>query len=119
MMTSPERRIGWSRPLTIALAVTAVIILGGCVKTRHVDAAEFLEKSKVPVGDVHLVRFVGVREGRAWLEEWSYWPVLGERTRRLWTEADGLAPDVLRNLEAKRVEYERRIAEERRRNLGG
>jgi hypothetical protein len=119
MMTSPERRIGWNRPLAVVLAATLVVVLAGCAKTRHVDAAEFLEKSKVPVGDVYLVRFVGVREGRAWLEEWSYWPVLGERTVRLWTEADGLAPDVLRNLEAKRVEYERWIAEERRRNLGG
>ena len=45
--------------------------------------------------------------------------MLGERTTRLWTEADGLAPEVLRGLEAKRVEYERWIAEERRRNLGG
>ena len=65
MMTSRERRIGWSRPLAVALVVTLAIALAGCAKTRHVDAAEFVAKSNIPVGDVYLVRFVGIREGRA------------------------------------------------------
>ena len=119
MMTSRQRRIGWSRPLAMALAVTIIATLAGCAKTRHVDATEFLEKANTHASALYSIHFVGVREGRAWLEEWKYWPVFGERTTMLWTEAEGLAPEVLRELEAKRVEYERWIAEERRRNLGG
>ena len=119
MMRSPKRRIGRSWPLAVALAVTVVLALAGCAKTRHVDPTEFLEKANTPVGDLYSVHFVGVREGRAWLEEWRYWPVVGEQTTKLWTETAGLAPEALRELEAKRIEYERWIAEERRRNLGG
>ena len=118
MRTSREPRIGPPLRATL-LAVMLVLAVTGCAKTRHVEPAEFLEKANVPVSALHLVRFVGVREGRAWLEEWSYWPLFGERTTKLWTEAESLPPEVLRDLEAKRVERERRIAEERRRNLGG
>ena len=103
------------------LAVTVALALAGCAKTttRHLGPAEFLDKTNAKANALYSIRFVGVRDGRAWLEEWTYRPVLGERTTKLWTEAEGLAPETLRDLEAKRVEYERRVAEERRRNLGG
>jgi hypothetical protein len=119
MTRSPERRSGRSQQLAAALAVALVLALGGCAKTRHLDAAEFLATANAPGGDLYHVRFVGVREGRAWLREWRYWPLVGEHTTMLWTEADGLAPEVRRELEAKGIEYERWIAAERRRNLGG
>ena len=118
-MTSPDRNTTLRGATAVVFAAIVLVTVAGCAKTRHVEPVEFLEKANVPVGDLHMVRFVGVREGRAWLEEWTYWPLFGEHTTKLWTEAHGLAPEVLRDLDAKRVEYERWIAEERRRNLGG
>jgi len=107
-----------ARPPAVVLVPLLVLMLGGCAKSRHLDAEEFLAKQRIGIGDVHAIFFIGVRDGRAYVEEWSYWPIVGERTRLLWTQADGLPPAVLRDLEAKRVEMERAIAEDRRRHGG-
>lgn len=94
-----------ANPVAVALVILVVgLCAGGCSKDRHLSPAEFIEKARTAeeAGDVHEVHFVGVREGRAYLREWRHWPVIGERTRLLWTEASGLPPATLRELEARK-----------------
>ncbi len=95
------------KPVAVVLAILAVgLFTGGCSEARRLSPAEFVDKAHTPVGDVHDVDFIGVRQGRAYLREWRYWPVIGERTRLLWTEASGLSPEELQELEAERIREE-------------
>jgi hypothetical protein len=91
-----------------AIVVILVVGLGevGCSRARHVSPWIFVRKARIQVTTVHDVNFVGVYRGRAYLSEWIYWPVIGARTRLLWTEADRLSPALLRELAAEKAREE-------------
>jgi len=73
--------------------------VGSGLYGRVATPAEFAAKGRLLSGTVHDTTFIGVHHGRAYLKEWRMWPVVGARTQVLWTEADGLSPEVLRELE--------------------
>ncbi|HEV8578994.1 MAG TPA: hypothetical protein VGX68_07900 [Thermoanaerobaculia bacterium] len=91
----------------VALMVSTAFAAGWLVGDRggveHVGPAEFVEREDL-IGSIQDAEFLGVAYDRAYLYEWSYWPIIGERTRFLWTEAGGLPPGVLRKLEAKEAQ---------------
>lgn len=101
--------------VTLAVAVCAV----GCSGPRRISPAKFVDKAATLSTSIHDVNFVGVYEGRAYLSEWTMWPVMGSKTRLLWTEASRLTPEYLRELKARKAEEDREAAESRRRHHKG
>ena len=98
------RRFQPSFVVVITLAVG--ILAGGCSQALHVSPSVFVWKSRTQVTTVHDVDFVGVYQNRAYLSEWAYLPVVGPSKWLLWTEADRLSPQLLRELEAAKAEEE-------------
>src|SRR6185295_7018955 len=79
----------------------------------YLSPAEFAERAQL-VGSIQDANFLDVAYGRAYLREWTYWPLVGERTRLRWTEANGLPPEVLRKLEAEEAREAQAASEARR-----
>lgn len=95
------------QPTFVVVITLAIGILAGCCSQAwHVSPALFVSKSRTQVTTVHDVDFVGVYQNRAYLSEWALLPVVGPRKWLLWTEADRLSPELLRELEAARVQEE-------------
>ena len=90
----------------VAITLAVGSLAGGCSRVQHVNPAVFVWKARTPSTSIHDVNFVGVFQNRACLSEWRHWPVIGSRTRLLWTEANRLSPALLRELEAVRVQDE-------------
>ncbi len=94
------------RTAVVVITLALGIYGGGCSNTRQVSPVKFVRKAQTPVTTVHDVSFVGVHQNRAYLSEWTLWPVIGPRKRLLWTPASRLSPELLRELEATRVREE-------------
>jgi hypothetical protein len=95
------------KPIAVIVVTLSVgLCAAGCSDARHVSSWTFARKARTQVTTVHDVDFLGVRQGRAYLSEWTYWPIVGPKTRLLWTEARALSPELLRELEAERAREE-------------
>jgi hypothetical protein len=89
--------------LLVSIAFAAGWYARGRDQVRRLSPAEFVNRERL-IGSIQGANFLGVAYGRAYLLEWSYWPIIGIRTRLLWTEASRLSPEVLRELEAKEAQ---------------
>jgi len=94
--------------LVVAIVLAfALYLVVGIVQTERLTPAQFVERGRTPSGSVYDIEFVGVAQGRAYLSEWRLLPVVGPKTRLLWTEADRLPPEVLVEFAAAKAEADR------------